>query len=337
LAWLTRLRVPRFGLDRLWNAGALASFAMAFAGIAIGSLATYVSERGAAAKAATTLPFPDRLADTVAEKAFVAREEIVRTLLTGAPLERLPLPDYISRARGKPKIIIILDDMGLDHAAFEDVLELPGPLTLSFLPYAHDVDRLADAARTNGFETMLHLPMQPQGKSDPGPHALQSGMTGTTFIKELEWNLNRFDGYVGVNNHMGSQLTTDEAAMKTVLAYLKHKGLFFLDSVTTGDTVVRSAGAMVGARIFSRDVFLDAEWGSSEAVTRQLALVERIALETGYAVAIGHPNKTTLEVIGPWMTSAPFRGFEIVTVSALEEIAKAIEAPVMAAAPALRL
>jgi polysaccharide deacetylase 2 family uncharacterized protein YibQ len=320
------------------NAGTWASFAIAFAGVAIGAFATYIGEHGAAARAsrAEAVPGYDQ-ASSAEDNAYKAREKIVQTLLTGAPLERLPVPAFTPMTPAKPKIIIILDDMGLDRAAFGKVLALPGPLTLSFLPYAHDVNELADAALAHGNEIMLHLPMQPQGSADPGPHALKTGMTGASFIKELEWNLDRFDGYVGVNNHMGSQLTTDEAAMKTVLAYLKYKNLFFLDSVTTGDTVVRSAGSRVGARIYSRDVFLDAETGNREAVVRQLALVEKIARETGYAVAIGHPYKITIETLGPWLATAPFRGFEIVSVSRLADISKPPETPVMAAAPALRL
>lgn len=323
---------------RAGNAGVLASFAMAFAGVAIGAAATYLGERGAAAKAsraeATTA---SQIELTDEEKAFQEREKIVRRVLTGAPPERLPAPPIMAQQTANPKVIIIFDDMGLDRAAFEAVSALPGPLTLSFLPYAKDVRNLAEVARKRGADVMLHLPMQPQGEADPGPHALRSGMTGTDFIKELQWNLERFSGYVGVNNHMGSQVTTDEAAMKTVLGYLKHKDLFFLDSVTTGDTVVRSAGTKIGAQVFSRDVFLDADANNKQAVINQLRLVEKIARETGYAVAICHPRPETIEVLGPWLTSAPFRGFEIVPVTALIDIHEVYKAPVLAQAPALRL
>jgi len=122
-----------------------------------------------------------------------------------------------------------------------------------------------------------------------------------------------------------------------MLAILNHRGLFFLDSLTTGDSVVRTAGAMGGAQVFARDVFLDAE-GGKESVIKQLALVEEIAIKTGYAVAIAHPRKDTLEVIGPWLTSAPARGFELAPVTALVEMERARRAaPVVAEAPALRL
>ncbi len=325
------------------GAGVIASVVIALIGVMIGAISAYVSELGAVASAtkisALNAPIRD---DPLFDLAYHKREEIVRRVLASADwaspgLERLA-PPQMTPGKPKPKIIIIFDDMGIDKRAFENTLALPGPLTLSFLPYANDVDLLAAAARKAGRTVMLHLPMEPEGEADPGPVALTSKMTGVAFLDALIWNLDRFDGYVAVNNHMGSKLTADEAAMKTVLAYLKQEGVFFLDSVTTGDTKVRSAAARVGAEVFSRDVFLDAEAGDKPAIRKQLRLVERIARETGYAVAICHPRKETLEVLGPWLTSAPERGFELASVTVLETIRRQEKIQALATkAPSLRL
>ncbi len=330
----TKIVIP----GRVGNAGIIASFVIAFAGVVIGATTAYVSERGAAAAASKAELITATLRDGgQLFEAHARRQKLINRVLTGSELERLPVPEFTARGASRPKIILVMDDMGIDKRAVGAVINLPGPVTLSFLPYANDVASLAAVARGRGAELMLHLPMEPQGQADPGPNALMSGMTGAAFIKALEWNLEQFDGFVGVNNHMGSQLTTDEAAMKTVLAYLKHKDLFFMDSVTTGDTVVRRAGARVGANVFSRDVFIDAEVGNRQMVKSQLALVERIARQTGYAVAIGHPRNETLEILGPWLTTAPARGFDLVPASALMTIEKSKTAPMMVAAPALRL
>ncbi len=334
-----RRRDPKIVIPgRAGNAGIIASFAIAFVGILIGATTAYISERGSAATAAKSEMITAPLREGgVPFKAYAERQDLIHRVLTATELERLPVPEFTASGASRPKIILVIDDMGIDRHAVSAVINLPGPVTLSFLPYANDVASLAAMARNAGIELMLHLPMEPEGEDDPGPHALISGMTGADFIKTLEWNLTQFDGFVGVNNHMGSQLTANEAAMKTVLAYLKHKDLFFMDSVTTGDTVVRSAGARVGAHVFSRDVFIDAEAGNRQMVKSQLALVERIARQTGYAVAIGHPRKETLDVLGPWLTTAPARGFDLVPASALMAIEKSKSAPAMVEAPSLRL
>ena len=316
----------------------VATFAIAVAGVAIGAFAAYVGQYGAAARAARTIaPTADLRDDPSFANSWLARDAVVQEVLKRGALERFPAPQIITPQQTRPKIIIVLDDMGIDKRAFERVMQLPGPLTLSFLPYAEGVRELAQKAQAADREVMLHLPMAPYGDADPGPHALDGEMLGTNFIKELEWNLERLDGFVGVNNHMGSKLTADEAAMKTLLAHLNQRGLFFLDSVTTGETTVRRAGAKVGARVFSRDVFLDAEVSDAAAIQRRLGLVEQIARETGFAVAIGHPKPETIDVLGPWLASAPYRGFDLAPASALIDIEQDMKPPILAEAPNIRL
>jgi len=306
-------------------ANRLATLIMALAGMVIGAsgaIFTGKSEKAwADGEYAITLDL--RHAPAVgAGKTGDRRGAIVERILSAGAPHRFQFEDLKARAAPgavRPKIIIVFDDMGLDKAAFEAALALPGPLTFSFLPYANDVQVLADRARARGDAVMLHLPMEPAGGADPGPHSLTQDLSDQAFLRELEWNLARFSGYVGVNNHMGSKLTSDNGKMKTVLTALKREGLFFVDSLTTGESKLQEAGETVGVPVFVRDVFLDPVAGK-EAVRRQLALVERIAQQTGYAVAICHPRRDTIEVLGPWLTSAPARGFELATVTELLEI-----------------
>ncbi|GAB4523706.1 MAG: hypothetical protein Kow00133_11730 [Amphiplicatus sp.] len=311
-----RIRHPA----RAGRAGVLASAVMAVLGVALGAAGAYMAGRGAAAEAGRW-PAPGQFElregpASRSERVFAERDRIVAALRAGAEPERFAPP---ALPPGRPKIIVIFDDMGLDPAAFGRVMALPGPLTLSFLPYAEDAQSMIDRARAAGHEILLHLPMEPDGPDDPGPNALRANMTGAELLSALAWNLSRLEGYSGVNNHMGSRMTRHEAAMKTVLSVLDERGLYFVDSVTTSKSAAAEAGRAVGARVFARDVFLDPEAGP-ETVVRQLALVERIARETGYAVAICHPRHDTLVALGPWLTSAPARGFELATTAALLEM-----------------
>ena len=78
-------------------------------------------------------------------------------------------------------------------------------------------------------------------------------------LRRLRWDLDRFDGYVGINNHMGSRFTGDAAGMEPVMEELKARGLMFLDSRTTGNSTGIEAGAPAGRALAARDVFLDNE------------------------------------------------------------------------------
>ncbi|MCB2114678.1 MAG: divergent polysaccharide deacetylase family protein [Parvularculaceae bacterium] len=256
------------------------------------------------------------LRDAPLAGAHGARSELIARIAALGSSERLQPPAPKDAAAGRPKLIIIFDDMGPNREAFRTVMNMPGPVTLSFLPYADGLQPLVDEAKRRGDEVLLHLPMEPRGTADPGPHSLRSDMRPEALFETLMWNLDRFEGYAGVNNHMGSRFTRDGQAMKRVLAALDQRGLFFVDSLTTGGSTGSSAGAAVGAEVFVRDVFLDAEPGR-DAIQRQFALAEAIAVKTGYAIVICHPHAETLDMIGPWLTTAPARGFELATVASL--------------------
>lgn len=215
-----------------------------------------------------------------------------------------------------PMIAIVIDDVGPAREAGERTVRLPVPVTLAVLPYAPAAPDLAREARAQGHELLVHMPMQPVGHADPGPNALVSGLSRDEFARRLAWNLTRFDGYVGINNHMGSRLTADAPAMRVVLEALKARGLFYLDSRTTARTTVGPLARSLGVRELERDVFLDDDM-SAVAVRRQLARTEAQARLAGSAVAIGHPHPATLETLERWLPSARAQGFDIVPLTAV--------------------
>ncbi len=227
---------------------------------------------------------------------------------------------------GLPRIAIVLDDLGVDRKRTERAIALKGPLTLSFMAYATDLPRLTEEARRAGHELMVHVPMEPLRHSqDMGPNGLSVGLSRDEVLRRLRWDLGRFDGYVGINNHMGSRFTSDPASMTLVLEELKARGLLFLDSRTIGSSVGAELARKLGVPAVARDVFLDDE-ATSRGVSQQLAELEAIARRRGVAIAIGHPHEATLAELAEWLTSLPSRGIELVPVSAIvkERLAKSL-------------
>ena len=213
-------------------------------------------------------------------------------------------------------IAIVIDDMGVDRKRSARATALPGPLTLSWLPYAPDVGRQAAEARAAGHEILLHAPMQPQGHEDPGPHALLVSLSADEIRRRVGADLDLLPEAVGLNNHEGSLFTRDARAMAPVIDELKRRGLLFLDSRTTGASIAADAARAASVPYAVRDVFLD-NVTTVEAVRAQLAEVEAIARRHGFAVAIGHPHEATIEALEPWLRSLAARGFVEVPVSAI--------------------
>jgi hypothetical protein len=216
----------------------------------------------------------------------------------------------------KPLIAIVIDDMGLDRPRSMRTLDLPAPLTMSYLPYSKDLATQASLARLRGHELMMHIPMEPDGHADPGPNALRTGMDEKEVRRILSDDLAQFDGYVGINNHMGSRFTASRAGMEVVLGELKKRGLLFLDSRTTAQSLGAQIASEMNIPSASRNVFLDDDM-SSDNVLHQLAEVERIARKQGFAIAIGHPHDNTIAALADWLPRLRERGFILVPLTTI--------------------
>jgi len=211
----------------------------------------------------------------------------------------------------RPKIAIVIDDMGMQRQALTALAAMK-PLTLSFLPYADQLNDQTRRMQIAGHELMLHLPMEPISPfADPGPNALYGNMSVKELSAKLDWNMARFGSFIAVNNHMGSKLTEDPAAMVRVMTALKGRNVFFLDSRTSPNSVAERAARAVGVGFVGRDVFLD-NVRTRAAILQQLQKALAIADIRGWSIAIGHPHAVTLATIADWRVDVESLGVEIV-------------------------
>ena len=218
---------------------------------------------------------------------------------------------------GAPMVAIIIDDLGLNKHRLARTIALPRPLTLAILPYSENIEPWVQKARAAGHELMLHLPMEPGDPAeDPGPNALLADLDATELARRIEWNLGRFEGYVGVNNHMGSRFTASSEMMRPLIHRLSEGGLLFVDSLTTNLSVGRELAQAAGVPSAARDIFLDNDIDVVR-IRAQLEKVERCAIRKGYCIAIGHPHPETLSVLEAWLPGLAARGFVLVPVSAI--------------------
>jgi uncharacterized protein len=216
-----------------------------------------------------------------------------------------------------PCLAIVLDDLGSDTAAADEIFALAYPLTISVLPHHPHSTEIAEQAHSRGYQVMLHLPMQSLANETPEAEEIHTGMSSSEISRELQGMLQSVPHVVGVNNHQGSQATSDPALMKELMPLLRARQLFFLDSRTTAATVAFDAAQRTGVRSGFRNVpFLDDVQDTAE-IRKQLDLAIRGAKEKGQAIAIGHPHAATLRALGELSTRAEAQGVHLVFVSQL--------------------
>jgi polysaccharide deacetylase 2 family uncharacterized protein YibQ len=219
----------------------------------------------------------------------------------------------------RPRIAIIIDDLGNSLDSGRSALTLPGALTYSFLPHTPHARRLAEQAHASGREVMLHLPMEAIGKVPMGPGGLALQMDEEEFTSTLRSDLGAIPHVAGVNNHMGSRLTRDPEAMQRVMEGLRERGLYFVDSRTTKETVAERTAGENGLATARRHVFLDVD-PSREAVHRQFQRLLARARQQGAAVAIGHPHGATLAVLARELPRLEMLEIDLVPSSELSKL-----------------
>ena len=203
---------------------------------------------------------------------------------------------------GKPGVVyiaVIIDDVGNSWARGLQAIRLPGPVAISVIPDLPYSTRLAQHAHGRRKDVILHMPMEPMERKELlSPIGLTTDMNKDRIVQSLESGFQSVPHAVAVNNHMGSEYTSDSAAMARLMSVIRDQNsqLFFVDSLTTPRSKVRKEATEHGIPSLARDVFLDNERDET-AIDRQFDKLVAIARQRGYAIAIGHPFQETLAVL----------------------------------------
>lgn len=245
-----------------------------------------------------TPPVVKKPVPPVKKQAKPIYEVFPKKLVPPKPITKLPqLPgDH------PPLVAIVIDDIGYDQQIANRLLTIDAPLTFSVLPHGPCSIEVAVAARAKGHEIMLHQPMEPLEfpEVNPGPGALLIQMSPDELIGQFKSNLDQFPGLKGVNNHMGSGISTSPEHMRQIFSILKKRGLYYIDSRTTAETVARASAQLLKLPFAERDIFID-HFEDEKFIRSQLKKLIQRAQEQGYAVGIAHPHDVTYRVVADFI------------------------------------
>jgi hypothetical protein len=216
-----------------------------------------------------------------------------------------------------PKVAFIIDDLGYETEVAKKMMELEFPIALSILPFLQYSEFIAEEGRKNNREIMLHLPMEPNNSdADPGPGVIKSYMSEEEIRQAVRDCILNFSHVIGVNNHMGSKITEDREIMEIILEEIREYNLFFIDSITTKDSIAYEVAQEMKIKSAVRSVFLDNE-NDMKYIKRQMLEVQETALREGEVIAIGHSRINTFYVLKRMVPELIKAGIEVVPVSEL--------------------
>lgn len=193
----------------------------------------------------------------------------------------------------KKELAIVIDDLGNNMEGTEEILNLPATLTVAVMPFMPTTAEDAENAFKNGHEVIIHMPMEPKrGKrSWLGPGAITTDLTDEEIRKRVEEAVKSVPHAVGMNHHMGSKATESERVMKIVLEVCKENGLYYLDSKTTGKSVISKLATEMQVPYVENDIFFD-EIYTTRHITKQANRLAEKIVKAEQLIAIGHVGIT---------------------------------------------
>ncbi len=209
------------------------------------------------------------------------------------------------------KIAIVVRDLGLSQAATEAAInKLPPAVTLSFSPYAQNLKKWMDMAKTNGHEVLVELPMESKQypADDPGPLGLITSIDAKKNAEHMDAILKVAPSAMGVDDDTGSKFRESETAMNAVFAKLKEKNLFYVQTepgVRIGESGVPNTIA---------DVVVD-ERPFRAAIDARLDYAENLAKYQGSAVAVMDAKPVSFERLALWLDTLNSKGIMLAPIS----------------------
>jgi polysaccharide deacetylase 2 family uncharacterized protein YibQ len=206
---------------------------------------------------------------------------------------------------------------GLTQAAID---QLPGEVTLSFVPYADNLQNWINAARARGHEVMIEAPMESfdAAENDTGPQTLLTTASAKDNVGRLENVLSRGAGYFAVSNYQGGKFAQSNAAAAPVVQALKSRGLGFISNGIGARAPLGAEAQKAGLPFAAADRVLDAQ-REAGSIAGQLDALETMAHQNGDALGAGFAYPVTVDQIKLWASNVGSRGIVLAPASAVLE------------------
>lgn len=202
------------------------------------------------------------------------------------------------------KLSIVIDDFGYRPAQENQVLQMPAAISVAVLPNAPHAREMATKAHQRGHEVLIHLPMAPLSKQPLEKDTLRPDMSAEEIARIIRDAAADVPFAVGLNNHMGSAMTSSLQGMQNVMQVLDHYNFYFLDSMTIANSQSTRAASGTSVKVIKRRVFLDDTQNEAD-IRKQFTRAVRLAQRDGSAIAIGHPHPATVRVLQQMLPTLP--------------------------------
>ncbi|MEQ8665646.1 MAG: divergent polysaccharide deacetylase family protein [Rhodospirillales bacterium] len=225
----------------------------------------------------------------------------------------------VTLAEGQSHVALVVTDLGLNRAGtIAAIRKLPPEVTLSFSPYAEELDQWMVRARRAGHEVMVGLPMESDRFpiEDPGPLGLMTVLPPDRNLSRFFEVISQFQGFIGVEVVMGNQYTMDPERVRPILQVLADRGLMILDGAWNERSAVPRIANELGVPVAVSDLRLDTVMARS-AIDTKLEQLEDTARTRRVAIGTTTVNPAIIDRLSAWFVALQINNVRLVPVSAL--------------------
>ncbi len=209
--------------------------------------------------------------------------------------------EIINKRTNLKYLSIIIDDLGPNFQKAEKIWKINDNITLSIIPFLKDSKKISLFALEKGYHVMLHIPMEPVKNLHKKDNFLLTEMNKKEFIRKQIEIFDFLPFYEGINNHMGSRLTCNREKMELFFNHFE-KNKFFIDSKTAKCTIAGKIALSYNILSGIRDIFIDNKKEFSK-ILNNLKKAEKLAEKEGFAIAIGHPDRRTIQALSVFIAN----------------------------------
>lgn len=220
---------------------------------------------------------------------------------------------------GASRVAIIIGGLGLSQTGTQKAIaDLPSEITLGFSPFGNSLQRWMQAARREGHEVVLQLPMEPLGYPtiDPGPRTLTSTASVGDNLTNLHWSMARMTNYPLVMNYLGAGMNNKPDALLPILQEVKKRGLGYIDDGSMPSSLSMKLAKDMRLPHAKGSFVLDKN-RDADRIKAMLTSLEAQSKRTGFAIGTATAFPETVKVIQEWVKDAPRRGILVVPASNL--------------------
>ncbi len=217
----------------------------------------------------------------------------------------------------KPKIAILLTNLGLNKISTELALSLPKEIALGFLPYTTTLKPLMQKAHELEHEIYIYLPFETKRypMESPGHMPILLSLGNEENTARLSSLLKPFEGYKGVYGSYKEIFTADTSKLASVIDELRKRNLKLFVGRVNSDPILEGENGM---SVVSANIVLDTEPNVASIKNNLDKLIE-LAQSNKYAVAYAQGYPVTIYTLKAWLPTLEEKGIELVSVSYMME------------------